>query len=113
MSKRKQGLVFIVLALALTAVAGGEEWPSWRGPGQNGVSTETGLIESWSPDGENLIWRRDFIGRSTPVVMNGRVYVNGRVGEGVDAQAVIAAFDAESGEEVWQRRFTLYLTTVP
>ncbi len=45
--------------------------------------------------------------------MDGRVYVNGRVGEGMDRQSVVAAFDAKTGEPIWERRFNLYLTTVP
>ena len=111
----------IVVSLVLTGLAGllacgGNQsagWPSWRGPHQNGVSDETGLVQGWSLDGENLVWRQDFISRSTPVVMNGRVFVNGRVGTGIDRQAVVAAFDAGTGEPLWEKRFNLYLTTVP
>ena len=56
------------------------DWPGWRGPNQNGVSHETGLISKWTLEGENLMWKADFIGRSTPIILNGRVYVIGRVG---------------------------------
>ncbi len=102
-----------VLAASLVAPpVHASEWTSWRGPHQNGHSPSIGLIDTWSPDGENLIWRRDFIARSTPVVMEGRVYVNGRAGTGVDQQAVVAAFDAETGEPIWENRYNLYLTTV-
>jgi outer membrane protein assembly factor BamB len=106
-------LCALVFSALVAAAAAAEEWPSWRGPRQNGVSAEKGLPDSWSPQGENVIWRRDFTGRSTPVVMDGRVYVNGRAGEGVDRQSVVAAFDAKTGEPIWERRFNLYLTTVP
>ncbi len=60
-------------AILLLSVAplGAGEWPGWRGPEQNGISTETGLVSSWSPEGENLIWKAEFIGRSTPVVFDG------------------------------------------
>jgi outer membrane protein assembly factor BamB len=99
--------------LALVDPIGAEEWTHWRGPTQNGVSGETGLISSWSPEGENLIWRADFIGRSTPVVVDGRVCVIGRRGEGVERQEVVACFDAGTGEKLWEDRFNPYLTTVP
>lgn len=89
------------------------DWPSWRGPNQNGVSTETGLISTWSVDGENLIWKADFIGRSTPIVMNGRVYVIGRVGEGLTRQEQVACFDAQTGKMLWEHRFNVFQTTVP
>lgn len=104
-------LLALLATLTVTSLAA-EEWTSWRGPHQNGYSPQTGLIESWSPEGENLIWRQDFIARSTPVVMGGRVFVNGRAGEGIHEQAVVAAFDAETGEPLWENRYTLYLTTV-
>ena len=89
------------------------DWPNWRGPDHNGISPEKNLISSWSTDGENLIWRADFSGRSTPVIMNGRVYVLGRVGEGIDRQARLACFDAENGNLIWEDRMNLYHTTVP
>ena len=60
----------LILVLAFTLLAGhlsASDWPNWRGPQQNGFSPEKGLISSWSVDGENQIWRADFIGRSTPV----------------------------------------------
>lgn len=113
MKKTLSCLASALQILALAASVGAEEWAFWRGPRQNGVSEEEGLVGAWSPGGEKVLWRQDFTGRSTPVVMGGRVFVNGRTGEGIDRQAVIAAFDAENGELLWERRFNLYLTTVP
>ena len=110
---RRQTAALALLAALTVGSVYAEEWTSWRGPHQNGTSSQTGLIDTWNPEGENLIWRRDFIGRSTPVVMGGRVFVNGRDGTGVDQQAVVAAFDAVTGVPVWERRYNLYLTTVP
>ena len=101
----------LVLALAAASLPA-EEWSSWRGPYQNGYSPQTALIDTWSPEGENLIWRQNFVARSTPVVMGGRVFVNGRAGSGIHEQAVVAAFDAGTGEPIWERRYNLYLTTV-
>jgi outer membrane protein assembly factor BamB len=89
------------------------DWPSWRGPNQNGVSTETGLISTWSLNGENLIWKADFIGRSTPVIMNGRVYVIGRAGAGLTRQEQVACYDAQTGKLIWENRFNVFQTTVP
>ncbi|NKB70085.1 MAG: PQQ-binding-like beta-propeller repeat protein [Candidatus Latescibacteria bacterium] len=89
------------------------EWASWRGPGQSGASSAVGLVDSWSPEGENLIWRADFTGRSTPVALNGRIYAIGRIGTGIDEQERIAAFDAESGELVWERLVNVFHSTIP
>ncbi len=91
----------------------GSDWPYWRGPSQDGVSDETGLVSTWSPEGKNLIWRVDFVGRSTPVVMNGRVYVAGREGSGVDEREVLACYDARDGKLIWQKHLNVFLTTIP
>ncbi len=112
MRNRIQFCSFLPLLTLAAASLQAEEWTSWRGPYQNGYSPQTGLIDTWSPEGENLVWRQDFIARSTPVVMGGRVFVNGRAGTGIHEQAVIAAFDAGTGEPLWENRYNLYLTTV-
>ena len=88
------------------------DWTHWRGPMQTGASPESGLISRWSPEGENLVWRSAFIGRSTPVILNGRVYVIGRTGDGVTRQEHVACFDAENGRLVWERKFNVWHSTI-
>lgn len=108
----KIGLFFSILAIAGPLAAG--EWPGWRGPRQDGVSPDTGLVSKWSPEGENLAWHvKDFMGRSTPVVFDGRVCANARAGEGVNMHEVVACFDAGTGKELWRRRLDVYHTSVP
>ena len=89
------------------------DWPSWRGPSQNGVGGDTGLVSEWSQAGKNLLWRVDFIGRSTPILLNGRVYVMGRVGRDITEQERVACFDADSGALIWEHRFNVFHTTIP
>lgn len=106
------GAALLTLLLA-AASAVADEWPHWRGPFHNGTSNETSLISQWSKDGQNLIWRNDFTGRSTPVVFDGKVCANGRVGEELTRQGVVACFDAETGETLWEHKYPIYHTTVP
>ena len=89
------------------------DWPGWRGFNQNGVSHETGLISKWSLDGENLMWKADFIGRSTPIILNGRVYVIGRVGVDITEQEQVACFDTETGKLLWEHRINVFHSTIP
>ncbi len=107
------GGCFALALLVLPELATAGDWTSWRGPTQRGVSAETGLPSSWSQDGENLAWRTDFIGRATPVIHRGRLFTTGRAGEGNTRREVLAAFDAETGEPLWERTLTTQLTTVP
>ena len=111
-------MIGISLCLHLVGSAGCQrvptaDWPHWRGPLQTGVSLERGLISNWSLEDDNLIWKADFIGRSTPVVLNGRVYVTGRIGKEITEQEQIACFDAQTGKLLWEHRFNVFHTTIP
>jgi len=88
----------------------GQGWLNWRGPEQNGWSSETGLPERVVLNGTNHLWTADFPGKSTPVIANGRLYVMGYVGEGPDLQEGIACFDAETGKRYWQHLANDYLS---
>ncbi len=105
--------LFAVLCPILLAAPGWSAWPGWRGPFQNGTARDTGLVDSWTPGGPGQAWRADFTGRSTPVVVDGRVFVMGRAGRGVTAQERVAAFDAATGELLWEDRFNVFHTTIP
>ncbi len=106
-------LVAFGLTLFFSTSLFASDWPGWRGPFQNGVSDEKGLISTWSLDGQNLVWKADFIGRSTPIIMNGRVYVVGRTGHGVEMQRVVACYDAGNGRLIWEEKNNVTHTTVP
>ena len=108
--------VAALLSLAVTtafSVAEAADWTSWRGPTQTGVSEECCLIDSWTEDGDGTLWRAPFTGRSTPVVIDGRVCAVGRTGADVTRQEIAACFDAGSGERLWEHRFNVFHTTIP
>ena len=67
--------------LLLSAAAADEpNWPRWRGPTNDGKSTDTGLLKSWPEGGPQLLWHCDDIGQgfSTPSFANGCIYITGR-----------------------------------
>ena len=51
-------------------------WPQWRGPFGNGVSTETGFATEWSPT-KNIKWKTEIPGRghSSPVVWGDSIFL--------------------------------------
>lgn len=103
---------------AATPPAAGSDWPYWRGPLMNGNSTETGLVETWNPEGgegSNLLWKRADLGtRSTPIVMNGRLYVLCRDKPyTADEGEKIVCVDAATGQTIWEHRWNVYLSDVP
>jgi outer membrane protein assembly factor BamB len=95
---------------AAPAAAGGSVtgWLHWRGPDQNGTSRETGLPDK--VDAKAPLWSADFPGQSAAVIANGKLYINGYLGEGPDLQEVIASFDAETGKPLWEARFNDFLS---
>ncbi|MGC6566463.1 MAG: hypothetical protein ACON38_12760, partial [Akkermansiaceae bacterium] len=64
-----------LLSQSLAAEVNG--WLNWRGPSQNGVSTETGLPDKWKPGADNQLWKYDLNGAGAPVIANGNLYVFG------------------------------------
>jgi outer membrane protein assembly factor BamB len=73
----------VALSFALAAAAGAADWPWWRGPLGTGVSPESGLPSSWTPQ-DGIAWSVPLAGAgvSSPVVMGDRVYVTSQVGRG-------------------------------
>jgi outer membrane protein assembly factor BamB len=89
------------------------DWPDQRGPLRNGTSAETGLPEKWAINGENFLWRAPFGGRSAPIVVGNRVYVQNPVGKGPTEQERVMALDVDTGKPVWEYRFNVFQSDVP
>jgi len=69
------------LALALTPVLLAEDWPQWRGPSGNGISSGLGLPSHWSAT-ENIKWKASLagLGASSPIVFGDRIFVTSQKG---------------------------------
>jgi outer membrane protein assembly factor BamB len=108
----------LIVALAACGVAQAGDWPMWRGPHQNSVSDERGLVDEWNPKGgpgSNLVWRNPALGgRSTPVVLGDKLYtlVRDKPGTELEGEKVVCA-DAATGKVLWEHRFNVYLSDVP
>lgn len=95
-------------------VASASDWTELRGPARDGVSREKNLPSKWSPaTRENLAWKAPYGGRSTPVVMNDRVFLLNPSGKGESLQERLVCLDADTGKLLWEHRFNVYLSDVP
>jgi outer membrane protein assembly factor BamB len=89
-----------VVALALGGVVAAENWPQWRGPNHDGVSTEAGLPTTWSAT-ENVAWklRLPGMGSSTPAVWGDRIFLTAE--DGSDLVLLCVGTD---GNERWKAK---------
>ena len=72
---RTSVLVAITLVLAAGDMASAQDWPSWRGPNDDGVTGGDAPV-TWS-DEEHVKWKVPIVGRglSSPVVWGNQVFV--------------------------------------
>jgi outer membrane protein assembly factor BamB len=105
--------IYLNLCLALSSLVIASDWAEWRGPARDGISTEKNLPVKWSPTGENLLWKAPYGGRSAPIVMGDRVYLQNTAGKGETLQERVICFNADTGKLLWEHRFNVYLSDVP
>jgi outer membrane protein assembly factor BamB len=109
------GWLWIALP-SFAAAADPLDWPNWRGPEQNRVSRETGLIDKWDPEtGENVLWKRpEAAGISSPIILNGKVYTQVRYKPDTkQEEEEVICLDANTGKILWENRWNVFLSDVP
>lgn len=102
-------LHFIICLLLLGAVASRADWPDYRGPWHNGhVSAPgdtkpVGLPTKWS-ESENVKWKTliPYRGWSTPVILNGQIWLTTATEDGRDFFAVCV--DEQSGKMLFNEK---------
>ncbi len=111
MNTLRQGSLTVLLCSAClfsaahAALSAGDpvrgEWPSWRGPNQNGISPETGWVINGA---EKPLWTAKVgLGYSAVAVHDGRVFTMGFDEEhSVDA---IICLSEDTGEEIWKYEY--------
>jgi outer membrane protein assembly factor BamB len=90
-------------AMLLSVAAFAADWPEWRGPRRDAVSTETGLLKEWPKEGPRLAWQAKDIGDgyATPSVAGNRVYVLSN--RGLENEFV-QALSTRDGKQIWATR---------
>jgi outer membrane protein assembly factor BamB len=126
---RTWALILLFTSLGFTAEisdGGGKNWPQWRGPGSQAISSTKGLPDIWS-ERENLNWKVAIpgTGYSQPAVWGNRIFVTTAIPQGeelpeghpqrgrgqgpggppptVSYKFVIYCLDLNSGRVVWER----------
>ncbi|MFT4549595.1 MAG: outer membrane protein assembly factor BamB [Verrucomicrobiales bacterium] len=89
--------------------ARGKDWPQFRGPDGQGHSAAVGVPIKWS-EKDNVVWKKAIPGEgwSSPVLVDGRLYLTSAVAENgdgpnADRELHVLCVDAASGKVVWDR----------
>ena len=87
------------MALSL-ATAEAENWPRFRGPTGNGISTETGLPLEWNLT-KGVAWKTPIPGKgwSSPIAWGERIFLTAALQDGRKCHAL--CLDAASGRILW------------
>ena len=95
---------FLPAVLLLSYIAAGpaaaENWPSWRGPGDNNIAAGKGYPLSWSED-ENIAWKVKLPGwgTSTPAIWGDKIFVS--CADEESKKNTLVCLDRE-GNQLWQ-----------
>ena len=114
-------LVFAVTGWASVSIA--QEWPSWRGPGDDGMARGDAPV-AWD-ENQNVKWKVDIPGRghSSPVVWGNQIFVttaiqigtqpersrgrrwspHGDTGPQAAHRFIVLSIDRTTGELLWER----------
>lgn len=95
-------VIAISLGVLVPALAVADDWPCWRGPRHDGISTEIGWLEEWPKDGPKVVWKTEVgTGFCTVSVASGRLYTLGNR----DNTDTVYCFDADSGKKLWSHSY--------
>lgn len=94
-----RSLTVLAIGFALPSLIYAADWPQWRGPNRDGKSAETGLMKSWPPQGPELLWATNGIGKgwASPSIAGETIFITGLVG----SEEFLFAMDLD-GKPKWK-----------
>jgi outer membrane protein assembly factor BamB len=94
-------LVILTAVLHLASASHADDWPQWRGPRQDGISLEKGLLAQWPENGPKQLWRVPLgDGFSSVSVVGNRAYTC----FGSDAGEYAVCLNVADGKQIWKVR---------
>ena len=95
-----RSLVLFTLSVSFSTTALADNWPAWRGPTGDGLSTEKNLPTEWSPT-KNVAWKLELPGSAgaSPVVWDKQIFLTS-VNAGGDLVLMSVSTD---GKELWKQ----------
>ena len=102
----KRHVYVLVLGLSMSVIfcstARAADWPNYRGPNYDGISSETGWSASWPESGPKVLWKYSLgTGFASMAISNGKVYATGNI----DDNDFLYCLDAATGREIWKTSY--------
>ncbi len=98
----------LLCAFALLTITVGKtppeaEWPQWRGPLRNGLSSETGFLKQWPEKGPAVAWSIANLGEDygSLAIRADRIYVQGTSGTASNAKSTVFCLNRADGKTIW------------
>lgn len=77
------------------------DWPVWRGPNHDGISSEKGWRSEWQGE-PKLLWEAEIgLGFSSFTVADGRVFSTGHASD----KDTVFCLDAKTGKVIWKHSY--------
>lgn len=97
-----------LIALTMVPLEGAGNWPQWRGPNRDGVSTDTGLLTEWPKEGPKLLWEAKGAGRgyASLAITGGRIYTMGDKLSDDDQSTFATCFEEKGGKLIWKTKLS-------
>ena len=93
-------MLLLLLSIAF-CIAGGEEWPQWRGPHRDGALSAGDTPASW-PEHLQVRWKVTVgEGHASPILARGRIFVFTRQ----QGNEIASSIDPASGKVIWQQSY--------
>jgi outer membrane protein assembly factor BamB len=92
-----------LLALTLVPVVhtGAADWPQFRGPNRDGVSSEVGLLRAWPEGGPAIVWETAVgPGYAAAAIHSGKVYFNDY--DPATSEYLVRCLTLDEGKELWR-----------
>lgn len=96
------GIFGLAALLALSSKAGAENWPQFRGPGRQGLSSEPEAPVRWGAS-ENVAWKVEVPGEgwSSPIICGERVFLTTSTEGGSSCHVI--SIDRRTGKTLWDK----------
>ncbi len=92
-------VVLFATTFSLVSFSMADDWPQWRGPNRNNISSEKNLLQSWPATGPKLLWtfKDAGVGYSGPAIVGNNLFMMGVQNESES----IFALDTNTGKQLW------------